>query len=138
MNSMTAVRFLILVIPVVWLIIRLTPAEHSRTTHLQVMAQESYNLPSHREPDKFASTESLFKAHYQSHYATSGFEYHHYRLAYKYGFDLALDPDNQKVGWASVEPQARHNWNEGVMGLWSQHQQAILYGWEQGLKLAGG
>ncbi|MDX2251248.1 MAG: hypothetical protein NW202_03095 [Nitrospira sp.] len=138
MNSTNAVRFLILVIPVVWLVIRLTPAEHSRPNHLQVMAQESYNLPSHREPDKFASNESLFKAHYQSHYATSGFEYHHYRLAYKYGFDLALDPDNQKMGWASVEPQARHNWNEGVMGQWSQHQQAILYGWEQGLKIIGG
>ncbi|MBH0200278.1 MAG: hypothetical protein HP497_12800 [Nitrospira sp.] len=138
MNSTNAVRFLILVIPVVWLVIRLTPAEHFRTNHLQIMAQESYNLPSHREPDKFASNESLFKAHYQSHYAASGFEYHHYRMAYKYGFDLALDPDNQKMGWKSVEPQARHNWNEGVMGQWSQHQQAILSGWEQGLKITGG
>jgi hypothetical protein len=80
----------------------------------------------------------VFKAHYQSHYATSGYDYHHYRPAYKYGFDLALDPDNQKIGWSSVEPQARQNWNEGVMGRWGHHQQAILYGWEQGIKIAGG
>jgi hypothetical protein len=42
------------------------------------------------------------------------------------------------MGWKSVELHARQNWNESVMGQWGQHQQAILYGWEQGLKLTGG
>ena len=137
MNSTTVVRLLILVLPVVWVVIRLMPAQHSGSSHLQLMSQETYALPSHREPDKFVSRESLFKTYYQSHYATSGYKYHHYRLAYKYGFDLALDPDNQKMGWKSVEPQARHNWNEGVMGPWTQHQQAVLYGWEQGTSVTG-
>lgn len=137
MNSTTVVRLLILVLPAVWVVIRLMPAQHPGSSHLQLMSQETYALPSHREPDKFVSRESLFKTHYQSHYATSGYKYHHYRLAYKYGFDLALDPDNQKMGWKSVEPQARHNWNEGVMGPWTQHQQAVLYGWEQGISVTG-
>ncbi len=138
MNSTTVVRLLILVLPVVWVVFRLMPAQHSGSGHLQLMAQHSEDLPSHREPDKFLSNESIFLAHYQSNYATSGYDYHHYRLAYKYGFDLALDPGDQKMGWASIEPQARHNWNEGIMGQWSQHQQAVLYGWEQGLKVTGG
>jgi hypothetical protein len=138
MSSTTAVRLLILIIPVVWVFIRLMPAEHPGAIHLRAMVQDREHLPSHREPDKFVSNESLFKAHYQAHYAASGFDYQHYRLAYKYGFDLALDPDNQKMGWASVAPQARQNWNESVMGQWSRYQQAIFYGWEQGIKRGGG
>ena len=138
MNSATALRSLILVIPVAWVIIRLLPAEHPRYGHLQIAAQQAQDQPSHHEADTFVSLESLFKAHYQSHYATSGYDYNHYRLAYKYGFDLALDPDNQKMGWKTVETHARQNWSEGMLGPWSHHDQAILYGWEEGLKLHGG
>lgn len=92
----------------------------------------------HEETDLFLRHESIFEAHYQSHYATSGQTYQHYRLAYKYGFDLAQDRDNQKMDWKRLEPLARQNWNEGIMGSWSQHQEAILYGWEQGIKNHGG
>ncbi|CUS32887.1 hypothetical protein [Candidatus Nitrospira nitrificans] len=138
MNSATAFRFLILVIPVAWVILRLLPAEHPRYGHLQIAAQQAQNQPSHHETDTFMRHESLFKAHYQSHYATSGYDFNHYRLAYKYGFDLTLDPDNQKMDWKSIESQARQNWNEGIMGQWSQYHQAVFYGWEQGLKLNGG
>ncbi len=138
MSSSSVFRYLILVIPVAWVVIRLMPAEHPRYGHLQLAAQQAQDQPSHHEADKFMIHESLFKAHYQSHYATSGYDYNHYRLAYKYGFDLALDQDNQKLGWKTVETQARQNWNEGLMGLWSQHDQAILYGWEQGVKLNSG
>jgi hypothetical protein len=58
-------------------------------------------------------------------------------LAYKYGFDLTLDPDNQRMDWKSIELQARQNWNEGIMGQWSQYRQAVLYGWEQGMRING-
>ncbi|MEK9140854.1 MAG: hypothetical protein AAB308_07350 [Nitrospirota bacterium] len=138
MNSATAFRWLILVVPVAWVVIRLLPAEHPRYGHLQVAAQQAQDQPLHHETDTFVSQESLFKSHYQSHYATSGYDFTHYRLAYKYGFDLTLDPDNQKMAWESIEPHARQHWNEGIMGTWSQHRQAVLYGWEQGIKLNGG
>ncbi|MGZ8374807.1 MAG: hypothetical protein ACXW4A_07735 [Nitrospira sp.] len=148
MNSSTAFRILILVIPVVWVVIRLVPAEHPRYGNLRAIASQAQEAQSHHmeqgttgrnkdTSDKFASLESLFKADYQSHFTTSGYDYNHYRLAYKYGFDLTLDPDNQKMGWTSVEPHARQNWDEGIMGLWSQHRSAVLYGWEQGLKING-
>jgi ABC-type nickel/cobalt efflux system permease component RcnA len=138
MNSTTVFRFLILVIPAVWVIVRLLPAEHPRYGNLRAVAQQAQDHQSHQEADQFVSYESLFKAHYQSHYATSGYDYSHYRLAYKYGFDLAHDPDNQKMDWKTIEPLARQNWDEGVMGRWSQHGQAILYGWEQGVKINTG
>ncbi len=137
MNSATAFRWLILVIPVAWVAIRLLPAEHPRYGHLQIAAQQALDQPSHHEVDPFVRHESLFTAHYQSHYATSEYDFPHYRLAYKYGFDLTLDPDNRKLDWKSIELQARQNWNERLMGLWSQHHEAVLYGWEQGLTLNG-
>ncbi len=53
MNSATAFRFLILVIPAVWAVFRLLPSEHQRYGNL---------------------------------------------MAYKYEFDLTLDPHHQKNG----------------------------------------
>lgn len=144
MNSVPVFRILILVIPVVWLIIRLVPAEHPQYGNLRALASQEHQshqgtTGQHKDrSDTFASHESSFKAHYQSHYARLGYDFNHYRLAYKYGFDLALDPENRKKDWSSLEPQARQNWNEGIMGQWSQHRQAVLYGWDQGLKVNGG
>ena len=144
MNSTTVIRLLILVIPAVWVVVRLMPAEHPQFGDIRSIAsqerlsQHGTMGPSKEPSDKFAELESLVKTHYQSHFATSGYDFNHYRLAYKYGFKLALDPDNQKMKWSSVEPQARQNWNERIMGPWSEHREAILYGWEQGLKLHGG
>ncbi|HWF61684.1 MAG TPA: hypothetical protein VN666_15420 [Nitrospira sp.] len=40
MNSATAFRFLILVIPAVWMVIRLLPAEHPRYGNLKVIASQ--------------------------------------------------------------------------------------------------
>lgn len=144
MNSATAFRFLILIVPAVWVIIRLLPAEHTQYGNLRAIALQKQQAPQgttsrdKETVDSFVTHESIFKIHYQSHFATSRYDYHHYRLAYEYGFDLALDPGNQNRDWSSIEPQARQNWNEGIMGQWSQHRQAVLYGWDQGLKLNSG
>lgn len=144
MKASTAFRFLLLLIPVVWVVIRLLPAEHPQYGNLRSIAAQEHQLNQeatggHKDAsDRFTNHESSFKAHYQSHYATSGYDFNHYRLAYQYGFDLARDPDNRKMGWSSLEPQALQNWNEKVMGVWSQHRQAVRYGWEQGLILHSG
>jgi hypothetical protein len=138
MGSTSMFRLLILIIPLAWVVLRLLPADHSRSSHLRGVTQTAEGYTSHEEADQFLRLESLFKDHYQSHFATSEHAYQHYRLAYKYGFDLAQDRDNRKMDWKWIEPLARQNWNEGIMGSWSQHQQAILYGWEQGIKNHGG
>jgi hypothetical protein len=138
MNSATACRFLLLVIPVTWVIIRLLPAEHPRYGNLQVVAWQAQDHQPHQEADTFVSHESWFKAHYQSHYTASGYDDNHYRLAYQYGFDLALDPHNQKMDWTIIEPHARQNWDNSSMGQWNQQYQAVRYGWEQGVKINSG
>jgi hypothetical protein len=134
MNSASIIRILILVIPAVWVVFRLMPVDHPQYSNLRAAAQQGHDQPLMQEPDAFSTQESSFKAHYQSHFVTSGYEYNHYRLAYKYGFDLALNPDHQSMNWASIEPRARDNWNERTLGPWSLHRNAVLYGWEQGVK----
>lgn len=133
MNSTTVVRLLILVIPAVWVVIRLMPVDHPQYTNPQVSIQESQNHPSQQELDTFSTKESLFQDHYQAHFSASRFVYNHYRLAYKYGFDLALDPDHHTMNWTSIEPSARKNWDERILGQWKEHRDAVLYGWEQGM-----
>ena len=88
--------------------------------------------------DKFVREESRFKDHYQSHYATSGYDYNQYRPAYQHGFELALDPRYAKQDWSGVELQARRTWDESTMGLWDQYKDAVRYGWEQGVALERG
>lgn len=105
MNSATAFRFLILLIPAALVIFRLFPAEHPRYGNLKAVALETQQHQSRqvgqdrivesseREKDtfdKFLSHELWWKTHYQSHDTTSGYDYNHYRPAYKYGFDLPL------------------------------------------------
>ncbi|MDH5641161.1 MAG: hypothetical protein OEY28_07695, partial [Nitrospira sp.] len=90
MNSTTVVRLLILIIPAIWVVFRLLPVDHPQYGTLRLAAQQGQEPSAMREPDRFSTQESLFKSHYQSHFAASGYEYRHYRLAYKYGFDLAL------------------------------------------------
>lgn len=131
MNSTTVVRLLILVIPAVWVAVRLMPVDHPQYTNLRPLTQQEQEHQ--REPDLFTSKESLFKDHYQAHFTTSGFVYNHYRMAYKYGFDLSLEPDHQTMNWTSIEPLARQHWDERILGAWDQHREAVLYGWEQGV-----
>ena len=147
MNSATAFRFLLLVIPVVWVVIPLLPAEPPRYGNLKAIASHEYQSQQAGQGmtgqdnetfDKFANYQSSCKAQYRSHYTTSGYDHNHDRLAYKYEVDLALDPHHQKMDWNSIEPHARQNCEAGIIELWSQHRQAILYGWEQGGKLNSG
>jgi len=138
MNSTTVVRLLILVIPAVWVVIRLLPVDHPQYSNIPATAQHAHDQASLREPDTFTGKESLFKDHYQAHFSASGFVYNHYRLAYKYGFDLALDPDHQTMNWTSIEPLARRNWDERILGSWNQHREAVLYGWDQGVRTITG
>jgi len=113
MNSATVFRFLILVIPAIWVVFRLLPAEYPRYGNLKNIAPQAQEYQSRQVEhariggsaerdkdtyDKFVSQETRFKEHYRSHYTTSGYDYNHYRLAYNYGFDIALDSHKSEDG----------------------------------------
>jgi len=150
MKITRAARFGFLLIPLVWVIMHPMPVVPHHYGDVQLVASESSERPSQQRIqdrtlrmteqekealDKFVNHEARFKDHYQSHYSASKYEYHQYRPAYQHGFELALDPRYRTMEWTSVEPKARRTWNESTMGLWNQYQDAVRYGWEQGVAL---
>ena len=149
MTTTTAFRFLILVIPFTWVILRLMPAEQHSYGHVHLVSSQAQEPARQQKQDriagmtdrekeafdKFVKHESRFKDHYQSHFSTSHYEYNQYRPAYQHGFELGLDPRYRKMDWSRVEPEARRTWDESTMGLWSQYKDAVRYGWEQGVAL---
>lgn len=152
MTTTTAFRFLILVIPFTWVILRLMPAEQHSYGHVHLVSSQAQEPARQQKQDriagmtdrekeafdKFVKHESRFKDHYQSHFSTSHYDYNQYRPAYQHGFELGLDPRYRKMDWSSVEPEARRTWDESTMGLWSQYKDAVRYGWEQGATLERG
>lgn len=152
MTTTTAFRFLILVIPFTWVILRLMPPEQHSYGNVHLVSSQAQEPARQQKQDriagmtdreneafdKFVKHESRFKDHYQSHFSTSHYEYNQYRPAYQHGFELGLDPRYRKMDWISVEPEARRTWDESTMGLWSQYKDAVRYGWEQGAVLERG
>lgn len=49
MNSASALRFLLLVIPVVWIVTRLLPTEHLRDRNLKAIASQEYQSQQPRQ-----------------------------------------------------------------------------------------
>ncbi|MFN3682267.1 MAG: hypothetical protein ACK4VP_09530, partial [Nitrospira sp.] len=133
MKPTAVVGLLMILIPAVWVVVRLLPANHPRTNIMRMATQQTQEATAQRQAVTFKEIESSFQAHYQAYYASSGFDYNHYRLAYKYGFDLAHDTENRAITWNLIEPQARAHWDERTLGAWNQHQEAVHYGWEQGM-----
>ena len=76
----------------------------------------------------------VFRRHYDSHYANSGYSYAQYRPAYRYGFDLASDSRSPNMDWTTIEAAALRGWDSSKMGEWEQYKEAVRYGWEIGRK----
>ncbi len=75
-----------------------------------------------------ADVEQMFRWHYDSHYASTGYSYAQYRPAYRYGFDLAAN--SRFENWPAAERAALQGWDSSRMGAWERYQDAVRYGWE--------
>jgi hypothetical protein len=74
--------------------------------------------------------EQTFRRHYDSHYSNTGYAYSQYRPAYRYGYDLASDPEYRNQAWSAIERTAPRGWDHSKMGDWEQYKDAVRYGWE--------
>lgn len=79
----------------------------------------------------FADYDQEFRRHYNTRYATSGYDYDRYQPAYRYGYTLGTDRRYQNNDWASVEPQARRRWEEEHDSAWEDFKEAVRHGWER-------
>ncbi len=71
-----------------------------------------------------------FRTHYQNSFATSGRDYTYYQPAYRYGYDLANNPQYRGYDWNRIEPIARQNYQQqGIQGAWDDVKDAVRHAW---------
>jgi hypothetical protein len=72
-----------------------------------------------------------FRGHHQTNAARRRGPYEHYRLVYRYGYDLGTDPRYRCAEWSNVESEARPRWEERNPGTWEQFKDTIRYAWDK-------
>lgn len=73
-----------------------------------------------------------YRNDFQTRYGSQGGAYDDYAPAYRYGHSLAGDPRYQGRDWATIEPEARRDWEQRNPGsTWDRAKLAIRHGWEK-------
>jgi hypothetical protein len=78
----------------------------------------------------YATFELIFRAHHHAYVAGRRGPYEHYRLVYRYGYDLGVDERFRCVAWAEVELAARPRWEARNPGTWEEFKETIRYAWD--------
>jgi hypothetical protein len=78
----------------------------------------------------YAGIEADFRSHHHTNAAQRRGPYEHYRLVYRYGYDLGTDPRYRDADWSAVELAARPRWEERNPGTWEQFEEMIRYAWD--------
>jgi len=80
-------------------------------------------------PPRDSAIEAGFQSHYMDTNAASGVGYEHYQTAYRYGYQLGIDPRYPKREWKKHKQMARTTWENYQPGTWEQFKDAIRYAW---------
>jgi hypothetical protein len=70
-----------------------------------------------------------FRGHHDTSAARRRGPYEIYRVVYRYGYDLGVDPRYRRAEWATVEQEARPRWEERNPGTWEEFKDTIRYAW---------
>jgi hypothetical protein len=73
-----------------------------------------------------------FRRHWTTNFQNKGGRYEDYAPAYGYGGQLCNDPRYSGRDWATVEPEARRDWEQRHPGTWERFKDSIRYAWDQG------
>ncbi|MFP4343092.1 MAG: YsnF/AvaK domain-containing protein [Anaerolineales bacterium] len=95
--------------------------------------EEEYDVADTGRSDPFANYEEGFRTHYSDYYLSRGYTYAETRPAYRFGYDLANEPDYADRDWKEVEPQARRRWEEeeDYEGPWEDFKEAVRHAWNE-------
>jgi hypothetical protein len=78
----------------------------------------------------YAGIEANFRDHHHTNAAQRRGPYEHYRLVYRYGYDLGTDTRYRDADWSTVEQAAGPRWEERNPGTWEQFKETIRYAWD--------
>jgi hypothetical protein len=94
--------------------------------------EEEYDVADIGDADPFANHEEEFRTHYSDHYLSRGYTYAETRPAYRFGYDLANEPDYADRDWEEVEADARRRWEEEDHdGPWEDFKEAVRHAWNE-------
>lgn len=99
-----------------------------------------YGWREQRDPDalrvhhqgEYGDYRQGFAAHYSEAMASAGTPFEHYEPAYRYGYDLAIDPAYNTHLWEEVEPGVREYYEtEYADGRlpWEHYRTAVSHAW---------
>src|SRR5687767_5401 len=72
-----------------------------------------------------------FVPHYRAHYGAGSQPYSFYEFAYRFGYELALNPAYAGKDWLVVDMKARPDWKEKYPDKrWTDFQAAVRFAWQ--------
>lgn len=75
---------------------------------------------------------SDFRNDYSSYYADRGRDYSYYEPGYRYGYEIANNPDYRGQHWSQIEPQVRREWERThPNNAWDDFKDSIRHAWER-------
>lgn len=80
--------------------------------------------------DDFELMEPTFRQHFNNTYGTPAYSYTGYLPAYRYGYQLAVNPDYLDLSWDEVRARASSEWNPET-STWNDVEDAVQYAWDQ-------
>jgi hypothetical protein len=79
---------------------------------------------------EFDMENPVYRNHYSTYLADSGYPYDYYVPAYKFGYGLTQDTRYQNQNWDRIEMDARRDWEREHPGTWERFKNSIRYAWE--------
>jgi hypothetical protein len=79
---------------------------------------------------EFDMENPVYRNHYSTYLADSGYPYDYYVPAYRFGYDLSRDNRYRDSNWDVVEMDARRDWEVQHPGTWERFKNSIRYAWE--------
>lgn len=73
--------------------------------------------------------ETAYQRHWEANYAGRGQPYKVYAPAYRFGYTLAMEGEEER--WEAVADDARRRWQAEEQGNWEQFADAVRFAWEE-------
>jgi hypothetical protein len=78
-----------------------------------------------------AFREMDFTNHYRARFGSYGRTYADYEFAYRFGYELAVNPSLDGEVWLVIEMQARRTWKEQYPdSQWLEYRDAVRFAWQ--------
>jgi hypothetical protein len=110
-------------------------AQHTESVRDTARRTDPGGTPSSGAPLAGAGGYDAFEADFRGHHHTNAARrrgpYEHYRLVYRYGYDLGTDPRYCSADWPNVERDARPRWEERNPSTWEEFKETIHYAWDK-------